>query len=245
MAAGREACPGGSAAPDDSRDVDLLQPDPRVSPLAPALLAAVGAVREAAGQFTGAIILGGTEQAQATRTRMQRAWLRGESSAWRDDRSAGARLVALAADDVADLRGKVSVLTGSITLTSNNGSVSVAVVNELDQPVTVALRLRAPSEARLSRAQTDVLVVPARTSLPVQVDARTRTSGRFVVKAQLLDRAGVPFGEPRDLRVRSTRYGTVALAVTGLGAAVLLLAAGARLVRRGRRRPAEPAPGSS
>ena len=223
------------ARPD--RPVELLQPDGRSPVLSTEQVAAVAKVRAAASQLTGAVVKGGSDQAQGLRARMQRAWLRGESSAWRDHRSDGARLVALAAADVSDLRGKVSVLTGRIvTLTSKNGRVSLAVVNELDQPVTVALRLQAPSDARLSQVRTAVLEVPARFSLPVQVDAQTLTSGRFVVKVQLLDRDGVPFGDPRELIVRSTRYGAVALAVTGLAAAVLLVAAGVRLTRRALRR---------
>jgi len=84
----------------------------------------------------------------------------------------------------------------------------------------------------LSQTRTEVLEVPARTSLPVQVEAQTLTSGRFVVKASLLDREGQPFGESAELIVTSTRYGSYALAVTGFGVAVLLLAAGVRLVRR-------------
>ncbi len=239
VAAAQERCPTATApsyAPE--RSADLAQPDPRAPTLGADLLSRVAQVRAAAGQLTGSVIKGGTDQAQSTRARMQRAWLRAESSAWRDDRSAGARFVALAAEDVAEQRSKVSVLTGKvITLTSKNGRVQLAVVNELDQPVTVALRLRAPSDARLSKAQTEVLEVPARFSLPVQVDAQTLTSGRFVVKAQLLDRDGAPFGEPKELLVRSTRYGTVALVVTGLGAVVLLVAAGVRVVGRALRRP--------
>ena len=240
VAAAAETCPGATAAPSytPDRTADLVQPDPRGTALTADLLGQVAQVRAAATQLTGSVIKGGTEQAQSTRARMQRAWLRGESSAWRDDRDAGALLVGLASADVEELRSKVSVLTGQITLTSNNGRVSVAVVNELDQPVTVAVRLRAPADARLSKAQTDVLEVPPRTSLPVQVEAQTLTSGRFVVRAQLLDRDGEPFRDPQELVVRSTRYGTVALAVTGLGAAVLLIAAGIRLARRALRRPA-------
>ncbi len=240
VVAAAESCPGATVAPSyvPDRTADLAQTDPHGAALPADLLGRVAQVRAAATQLTGSVIKGGTEQTQNTRARMQRAWLRGESSAWRDDRAAGAQLIGLASADVEELRSKVSVLTGQITLTSNNGRVSVAVVNELDQPVTVAVRLRAPADARLSKAQTDVLEVPARTSLPVQVDAHTLTSGRFVVKAQLLDRDGEPFREPQELVVRSTRYGTVALAVTGLGAAVLLIAAGIRLARRALRRPA-------
>jgi hypothetical protein len=56
------------------------------------------------------------------------------------------------------------------------------------------------------------------------------------VTAQLVDRNGRNFGLPKDLVVRSTQYGRVALAVTGIGAGVLLAAAGVRIVRRALRR---------
>ncbi len=237
VAAGSESCPLAPApARDDPPEVDLAPPGPDTPTLSPSLVDGVARTRAAADQLTGAVIKGGTEQAQATRARLQRALLRSGSSAWRDDPASAARFLRLAAAEVAELRAKVSVLGGRVLLTSNNGQVSVAVVNELDQPVTVSVSLRAPADARLSRARTDVLEVPARTSSSVAVDATTLTSGRFVVKAQLLDRDGRPFGDPQDLVVRSTRYGTVALAVTGLGAAVLLVAAGVRLVRRAWRR---------
>ncbi len=241
VAAAAEACPGAAApsyAPD--RAVQLPQPEPGAPALGAALVRQVATLRADALQLTGAVVQGGTDEAQQLRTRTQRAWLRGESSAWRESPARGLRFAALAAADVADLRAKVYVLTGRILLTSNNGRVSVSVVNELDQPVTVALRLRAPSDARLSRVQTEVLEIPARRSVPVQVDATTSTSGRFVVRAQLLDREGVPFGAPKDLLVRSTRYGVVAVAVTGIAAGVLLVAVGVRLVRRAWRRRAVP-----
>ena len=235
---GRERCSGEPAqsrrdvAYAAERTAELAQPLPGDPELAPAAVARVARARAGAGQLTGAVIKGGTEQAQSLRTRLQRAWLRPESSAWREDRRGGTRLTGLLEDEVEALQGRVSVLSGRVTLTSRNGRVSVAVVNELDQAVTVAVELVAPSDARLSQTRTEVLEVPARTSLPVQVEAQTVTSGRFVVKASLLDREGRPFGPPAELVVTSTRYGSYALAVTGFGVAVLLLAAGVRLVRR-------------
>ena len=234
----RERCDTGpsrtaaSVSYEPERRGDLAQPELGAPELAPGLLQRVARARAQAAQLTGAVIKGGTEDAQSTRSRMQRAGLRAESSAWREDRRAGTRMAALLEGEVAALRSRVTVLSGRVTLTSRNGRVSVAVVNELDQPVTVAVELVAPSDARLSQTRTEVLEVPARTSLPVQVEAQTLTSGRFVVRAQLLDREGQAFGDPAELIVTSTRYGSVALAVTGVGVAVLLLAAGVRLVRR-------------
>ena len=78
--------------------------------------------------------------------------------------------------------------------------------------------------------------MPAQLAVQVPIQVATRTSGQFVVRATLLDRTGRPFGEPAELVVRSTGYSRAALAVTGLGAAVLLVAVGVRIARRALRR---------
>ena len=57
------------------------------------------------------------------------------------------------------------------------------------------------------------------------------------MRATLLDRTGRPFGEPAELVVRSTGYGRLALGITGVGAGILLAAAGVRIARRALRRP--------
>ena len=69
----------------------------------------------------------------------------------------------------------------------------------------------------------------------MRVRVEARVSGQFVVRATLLDRSGEPFGEPVELVARSTRYGRLALAVTGVAAGVLLVAVGVRLARRAMR----------
>jgi hypothetical protein len=74
----------------------------------------------------------------------------------------------------------------------------------------------------------------------VRVEART--SGRFTARLGLVDASGQPFGATVELPVRSTEYGRVALAVTGVAAAVLLVAAGARITRRVLRPPAAAQP---
>ena len=243
VVAERERCPGAAVPSYDTPPASALaQPGLDLPELDGKDVADVAQVRSSAGQLVGSVLQGGTEQAQSTRTRLQRGWLRAESSAWRADRSGGTRLTRLLREDVDGLRGQVRVVTTPVTLTSGNGRVSVAVVNELDQPVTVAVRLEAPADARLSEAQTEPLEVAARSIVPVEVEARTLTSGRFVVRTQLLDRDGRPFGDPEELLVHSTRYGTAALGVTGLGAAVLLVAAGVRVVRKARGRSSSTPP---
>ncbi|MDP9435468.1 MAG: DUF6049 family protein, partial [Actinomycetota bacterium] len=177
-------------------------------------------------------VLARSDDAADTRTRLLRGAFRAESTSWRARPQQGRLLADLLADDVADLQGRVKLLTGPVTLTSSRGELTVDVQNTLDQPVTVRVRLSAPNEARLVTEVTGVQQVPPRTSVQVLVRAEPRTSGQFPVSARLLDRDGEPFGRPSTFVVRSTRYGALALAVTGMGAAVLLVATGVRITRR-------------
>jgi hypothetical protein len=189
-------------------------------------------VRALSDQFTDEVLLAEGEQAKATKARLLRARGRAASSAWRQEPAQGRRLLSLLSDDVEGLRAQVRLLSTPVLLTGNTGTIRLTVENRLDQPVNVGIRLGATSQARLSSEETGVREVPASQAVPIAVRVEARTSGRFVARAQLLDDSGDPFGEPVELAVRSTQYGQVALGITGVAAAVLLIAAGARIVRR-------------
>jgi hypothetical protein len=249
VVAGRDACPG-EAGPDEPRTPELV--GALESPADTPVLVdrgyrdVVERVRAAGEQLTDEV-LDPSEDATATRSRLLRARLRTESSAWEQDPRGGRRLLSLLQDDVRGLREQVVVRTApKITLTSDRGTIRVNLSNALQQPVTVKVRLTAPA-ARLSVGTTPEVTVPPQSVIPVDLQVEALVSGQFVVEAQLLDRAGRPFGDPRRVVVRSTRYGRVALALTGLGAAGLLVAAGVRITRRALRRPEDPdaAPASS
>jgi hypothetical protein len=147
-------------------------------------------------------------------------------------------MLELLRDDLADLRGKVrlEIGRGTVTLTSRTGVISVNVVNALGQPVRVGVTLSAANAARLSLNEIPVETVPANNSTQINLRVTSATSGKFAVTAQLVDRTKKKFGDPKVLVVRSTQYGRVALAVTGIGAGVLLVAAGVRVSRRALRR---------
>ncbi len=232
--AGTEQCPLGGPVgqPAAERGAPVLLPDPPA--LSEAQVEAVREARARVDQLTVSVLARG-EAAAATRGRLLRAGLRAESSAWRDPdlRSRGRTLAELLQDDVDDLLGRVTLLTGPVTLTSSRGTLSVSVSNQLGQPVTVRVGVEADNAARLAVQDTAVQTVPARNSVPVTLEAEPRTSGSFPVRARLYDRNGDPFGTEQTFVIRSTRYGTVALAVTGVAAGVLLVAAGVRLVKRG------------
>ncbi len=189
-------------------------------------------VRRLSDQFTDEVLLAEGEQAKATKARLLRARGRAASSAWRQEPAQGRQMLSLLRDDVEGLRAQVRLLSAPVLLTGNTGTIRLTVENRLDQPVNVGIRLGATSEARLSSEETGVREVPPSQAVPIAVRVEARTSGRFVARAQLLDGGGDPFGAPVELAVRSTQYGRVALGITGVAAAVLLIAAGARIVRR-------------
>jgi hypothetical protein len=254
-AAGTERCaelPDAQPAPGPGEPAVPATSVPAVEALAPSFLREVAAVRRDADQFTEQVLTPDDEGAKDIRARLLRARGRAESTAWRARPSAGQRMLDLLRDDVAALRSRVTLVGEPALLTGREGTVQLVVQNRLDQPVNVGVRLDPTSAARLTSEDTELRVVPGQNALPVSVRVEARTSGRFTARAGLVDASGQPFGSTVELSVRSTQYGRVALAVTGVAAAVLLVAAGVRITRRVLRpptpepvEPVEPArPGS-
>jgi hypothetical protein len=238
VAVGTEACAGepGRESP-EPQPAELEPPLPGDAVLSPRFLRDVAAVRSSSAQFTEQVLQPGEDE-RGTTARLLRARARTESSAWRDKRPAGELMLELLRDDLGDLRDKVHLEIGrrTVTLTSRTGVISVNVVNELAQPVRVGVQLGAANTARLSLNEVPVETVPPGNATQINLRVTSATSGKFAVTAQLVDRSKQPFGRKRELVVRSTQYGRVALAVTGVGAGVLLAAAGFRITRRALRR---------
>ncbi len=241
-AAGTERCaPGGlvdeqAPAVSTPRGAPLLT-GPADQALSEQTVDRLGEVRAASDQFTDQVLIAGSAPADAAKARLLRARGRAESQAWRDEPRMGRRQLELLADDITDLRGKVRLLNAQpVLLTGSAGTVSLSVENGLDQPVNIGVGFTSSRAARVQSRDTGLQVVPPRQAFPVQVRVEARTSGRFQVPASLLDAGGERFGPLVQLQVRSTQYGRVALAVTGVAAAVLLVAAGVRIIRRARRR---------
>lgn len=249
VAAGDEHCPGTPVPQHDTdREGELVQPYPRRNlgdsgqrldalgrvvktprPLPNALVEQAAVADRRMEQFTEAVVLGGTQASQDLRDRYDRAVLRVLSTSWRDDLDPGARLAALLQQDVQRLYSAISLSTQPVTLTSRESRLDYSITNMLEQPVTVKVSFTHP---RLRTAESQVLTVPGGSQVPFSVATEALTSGRFTVSAQLEDRNGRPIAPAQDFSVRSTRYGSLALGVTGIAAAVLLVAAGVRITRR-------------
>ena len=231
-AAGIEACPStASGLPPAARSLGQPLLD-SAGQLSPAFLDAVGASRDQATQFTDAVLDPRDPSATQTKARLRRAIARAESSAWRGDPIKGRQSAGLLRKAVDALEKGLTVHGAPLLLTSTKGTLSVSVDNRLDVPVTCGVLFDEVPGAVLSTYRTASRLIPAHSSAQLSVQATARTSGRFPVTVHLVGRDGRPFGEADVFVVRSTQYGRLALAVTGLGAGILLIAVGIRIVRR-------------
>ena len=229
VASRTERCTGDATGAPSTED----RPAPRTDAagqLAPSYLRGVGRDRDAGGQLVDAVLVP-DDKTSAIRSKLRRAVARAESSALRADAPGTRRSGAALHSYVGDLLAKVSVRGGRLLLTSTKGTLNVTLQNTLGSAVQCRVRFFSPT-AKLSTAQTTLITVGPGRAKPASVRASARTSGQFIVLAQMVDRDGRAFGQPAEVVVRSTRYGTLALGVTGLAAAVLLVAAGIRITRR-------------
>ena len=130
-----------------------------------------------------------------------------------------------------DQRDQVEVLPGSYTFGSKSGTIPLTVSNGLTQAVTVRIGLT-PSPPRLEIGKIGDVRIPAKSKVQVEVPATAIANGPVRIGTVLLTPAGDQYGQPVQLRIQVTQYGTVALAITGAAAGVLFAAAGYRLFRR-------------
>lgn len=133
--------------------------------------------------------------------------------------------------------GLVPPANGTYSLASADAPLVLTVFNDNPFPVEVIVAL-APRGAPGVRTTDVVQVVPAltRTTIPVQADVQR--SGSFTVIATVTTPAGSTLGTPIQLRVQSTVYGPVALAITFGAAALLALLFARRSVAYWKRRRA-------
>jgi Family of unknown function (DUF6049) len=166
-----------------------------------------------------------------------------ESTWWRGRDAARANRLDREKLTLKETREAVRVQPGNFTFSSRSGTIPVTIANELTQPVEVQLRL-VPQTPRLRIDPVEPLTIGPQSKLQVPVPASAVAGGPVIVDARLHTVGGAPYGQPVPLRITITQYGTVALYITGVAAAVLFLAAGVRVLRRilaaRRRGPLDP-----
>ena len=146
------------------------------------------------------------------------------STAWRTD-PAGFRTAARGlAEHIGRLRDQVALVApsdGTYSLASSDAPLVLTVRNDLPFAVTVLLKLSTRGSAGLEFGDIGPQVLAPATRTTLQVPTQVRRSGGFTVVATVTTPSGRPLGDPVQIKVRSTAYGSVSLVIT-LGAAVLL-----------------------
>jgi hypothetical protein len=189
----------------------------------------VASLRSALDNADASALLGGFSAA------VQRA----ESTAWRTDRSTGAARVT-------QLQTRSTVLTDQVhlaqptthkySLSSSDSPIQITVINDLDRPVTVRITV-SPGRGAVGfvSAPVEIAKMPAHSRRPVSIPVRVSRVDKFNVVAGLSTPDGGTLGTPVELSVRVTALGGITKTVTGVAAAVLVIALLRRFVLRIRR----------
>jgi hypothetical protein len=149
---------------------------------------------------------------------------RSTSAAWRTDPTGFAAAGADVEQTLDGLRGQVGLVVpadGTYSLASSDAPLVLTVRNDLPFAVTVVLDLQARAGVGFTADPVPAQRLEPDSRTVVTVPTTVRQSGGFTVVAQLATPAGGTLGSPVELRVTSTAYGPITLAIT-IGAAILL-----------------------
>jgi hypothetical protein len=211
-----------------------LQPAAISGALGPAYVGTVAAARRLLARYRSILTVPGDLPGL-----LDDALLRAESARWRDDPGGGGRLVTAVTAALRAEFGKLQVATGgTVTLAGSSGKIPITIINDLDQPVLIRIRLNTGGRLTLDencyRACTPQPIAPGRATL--NFNGSAKAAGAFPISVELLPPApdNTPLVPPATLRVRSKNLGALALVIT-IGAFVMLLGASAnRLLKRRR-----------
>ncbi|GHE09593.1 DUF6049 family protein [Klenkia taihuensis] len=198
---------------------DLVAPadDARLAGPGMASVAAAVAVRDdVAGAVVGdpGTVLAGYDAAVS----------RAVSVSWRDDPDGFTASATDLQQTLAALRGEVGLVApadGAYSLASSDAPLVLTVRNDLPFAVDVTLDLQTRSGVGFEAETVPAQRLDPLTRTVITVPTSVRQSGSFTVVAQLATPAGGPLGTEVQLRVSSTAYGPITLAIT-IGATALL-----------------------
>ena len=201
-------------------------PDQRAQELPRSYMDAVVGQRQDARRFTAIL----TEPSGLA---YEQSLARQTSGLWRSDLLTGTSLVATVPQQLRVRTEAVRVApTGTFTLPGDTGRIPVTVANDLDQEVTVGIRLESDQPARLSAQTLEPFAVPAGRKVSMEVEAKVVGSGTLPVNIQLITPAGRRYGEPVTVQVRTTAYSQAAAYVVSAAFVVLAFLLGMNFVRR-------------
>jgi hypothetical protein len=146
-----------------------------------------------------------------------------ESSDWRPAaaRARGRAFVRAVDRGIKAVYGKVGVEQNRVTLTARRGTIPITVFNDGDQRLTVTLRLTSP-KVDLPAASEPFVLEPRRRATQL-LPVGTRATGTFPIVVEVLTPDGKERVAGGEVRLVSTAFNRVALALTGGAAGFLLL----------------------
>lgn len=158
---------------------------------------------------------------------------RAGSSLWREDIPGRNRMVSTISEQLNDEQHKVRVVsTGSVTLVGDKGILPLTVANDLEESVTVGIKLQTDNQVRLRYEQPEPVTVEASKKVGLEVPITVVGSQPLEVTVAITDSKGQVFDDSAKLQVQSTASSRVAAVVAGIGALVFLILVGLRLNRR-------------
>jgi hypothetical protein len=146
-----------------------------------------------------------------------------ESRDWRPDdiRHRGRGYIRAVTSGIRSVYRRVHVGTTPVTLTARRGTIPVTVANDSDERVTVVLRLTSP-KVDLPKASDRFVLAPRRRTTQL-LPVGTRATGTFPIQVEVLTPDGREQIAAGEIRLISTAFNRVALAMTGGAVGVLLL----------------------
>jgi Family of unknown function (DUF6049) len=153
----------------------------------------------------------------------QRDLLVAESRDWRPDdvRYRGRGYIRAVTSGIRSVYRRVHVGTTPVTLTARRGTIPVTVANDSDERVTVVLRLTSP-KVDLPKASDQFVLEPRRRTTQL-LPVGTRATGTFPIQVEVLTPDRHERIAAGEIRLISTAFNRVALAMTGGAVGVLLL----------------------
>lgn len=221
-------------------DVERQQPaypkDAQRAEISQRYVAAVARLAKGVAAFSG-VLTDSTDLVSSYRS----ALLRAESSAWANGTGkvtvAGASYLAGLRRGLDSQQDKVRILSrGTVTLSSKSGTIPVTIANDLEQPVTVQLALRARVSSRLHVDNPPPFRVEAKSRETVEVHASAVANGIVIVDAVLTNPRGERIGPISRFNVRATNFGRVGFYIIGGAIVLLFISIVFRLGRRHMRR---------
>ena len=139
------------------------------------------------------------------------ALLRAQSTAWRTAPWTGIDLLHVIGQELQTAIDGVTVLSeGSITFSGDTGRIPITLANDLDQPVTVGVRLVGEPRVRLVAPDITAREIPAHRKVSVDVDVKVVGSEALPVRILMLTPDGRVLQSSGTIMVLSTAYARAA-----------------------------------